>query len=226
MIAREAFVARRFDALAGRFRAAVDADDFRLLALIRGLDPGPGRRLLDVGCGKGRFAARLAGLGSGVVGLDPSPAMIGAASGITKVLGSARRLPFAAASFDGAYAVEVLEHLDDDGLERAIAEMARVVRPGGRVVLIDKNRRARDARRPWLAASLVKWIDERRGRWMYRPGEPVRERWFTGREVARLMVPHLSRVRWEFLARPEEAAPIFERRPSTRRFIAWTGVAP
>ena len=49
-------------------------------------------------------------------------------------------LPFPTGSFDCAYATESLEHAVD--IEAAVAEMCRVVRPGGRIVIIDKNARA------------------------------------------------------------------------------------
>ena len=73
-----------------------------------------GRRVLDLGCGKGRFATRLAESGAEVVGIDLSAAMLAEAKGLARVRGSARRLPFASATFDAVVAVEVFEHLADD----------------------------------------------------------------------------------------------------------------
>ena len=67
----EAVVAGRFDALA-RFKRAVAPDDPRLLAIVERLSPLEGRRILDLGCGKGRFARSLVELGAQVVGLDIS----------------------------------------------------------------------------------------------------------------------------------------------------------
>lgn len=222
--AREAFVARRFDRLESRFRAILEEDDVRLRAVSESLRVVPGMRLLDVGCGKGRFARCFSDRGAQVWGLDTSAAMLASAFGFPRARASARRLPFANQSFDGAFAVEVFEHLDDPSIDVAIAEMARVVRPGGRVVLVDKNRAALDARRPWLPAVLIKRIDERRGLWMYGPRDPVRERWFGAASLARRLARHLHRVSWEFLLTPAEARhAIFRSRPSTRLLIAWSG---
>ena len=81
--------------------------------------PLAGRRVLDLGCGKGRFSGRLSDAGRTVVGLDLSAAMLAEATGIDRVRASARRLPFGPASFDGVVAVEVFEHL-----------APRVARPG------------------------------------------------------------------------------------------------
>ena len=72
----EAIVASRFDALHGRFKDVIDADDPRLRGVVDSLGPLAGRRILDLGCGKGRFARALAAQGASVVGLDLSAAML------------------------------------------------------------------------------------------------------------------------------------------------------
>lgn len=108
----------------------------------------PGEAVLDVGCGTGVFLPGLAdrvGLDGRVVGLDHAPALLGqarerlASAGLSDriqlVEGDAKELPFADRSFDAAHCERVLMHLEDPA--RAIREMVRVVRPGGRVVVAE-----------------------------------------------------------------------------------------
>jgi len=107
----------------------------------------PGARVLDVGCGPGTDLPWLAdrvGPGGFVVGVDRSRQLLEAArarieerGGITLVQGDARRLPCPSASFDGCRAERVFQHLDDP--ERSLAEMIRVTRPGGRIVVVDAD---------------------------------------------------------------------------------------
>jgi SAM-dependent methyltransferase len=108
----------------------------------------PGTRVLDVGCGTGavaRDAARRVAPGGLVVALDRSPALLAVArelaerGGLAPLIrfqrGDARALPFADGEFDVAVAATVLSHVPDGA--RAVPEMARVVRPGGRVGVFD-----------------------------------------------------------------------------------------
>lgn len=91
------------------------------------------RRVLDVGTGEGQAARLLAATGSAVVGIDPTVAQITEArrraGGPVYARAAAAALPFPDSSFDGVLACLVFEHIDD--LEGAVAEVARVLRPGG-----------------------------------------------------------------------------------------------
>ncbi|MGW1074860.1 methyltransferase domain-containing protein [Streptomyces sp. NPDC002537] len=102
----------------------------------------PGQRFLDVGAGTGDAAGRLAGeTGAQVTACDLSMAMCAAmktATGLPRVAAAdVHRLPFKDATFDGAWADRVLQHVDDP--EQALYEMLRVIRPGGRVVVCDPD---------------------------------------------------------------------------------------
>jgi SAM-dependent methyltransferase len=109
----------------------------------------PGERVLDLGCGMGRHAYEVYRRGGHVIAFDHSPAElaevermframdatgeppVGASAAV--VQGDVLALPFPDASFDVVIAAEVLEHVPDDAT--AMREIARVVRPGGRVAV-------------------------------------------------------------------------------------------
>jgi SAM-dependent methyltransferase len=124
----------------------------------------PRARILDVGCGTGATTAALRPFGS-VSGVDTGLAGLrhARAHGLAVARGSAEKLPVGDAKLDVAVALDVLEHLDDD--RRALAEILRVLRPGG--VLL-----ATVPAYPFLWSSHDEALDHRR---RYRRGE-LRER--------------------------------------------------
>jgi ubiquinone/menaquinone biosynthesis C-methylase UbiE len=113
--------------------------------------PGRGEKILDVGCGTGVFTADLLAAGSQVTGLELSLPMLRRAgkkaSGrpFNMVQGDMRRLPFAMGSFDKTISVTAIEFLDEDA-PSAVAEMFRVTRPGGLIVVASLNSLS-----PWAA---------------------------------------------------------------------------
>ncbi|MDX2036482.1 MAG: class I SAM-dependent methyltransferase [Isosphaeraceae bacterium] len=222
----ERFVAERFDAAHARFKASLAPSDHRLRAILDALGSVEGCRILDIGCGKGRFARALEDRGALPVGIDVSHAMLAEALSIDRVRASAGRLPFGDASFDAVIAVESFQHLPD--VDGAIQEAARVLRPGGRLVIIDKNRGALNSQRCWLPNTLIKWIDEFRGLALYRPGEVGRERWFAPRRLRRsLERAGLREISDAGLLGPREAGrAIFKNHPRFREMWIWQGRRP
>lgn len=94
-------------------------------------------RVLDVGCGEGEIGERIAqDLGAAVVAVDLSARMVELtrARGIDARVGDVRELPFAGGEFDCAVAAWMLFHVRE--VEQAVAELARVLRPGGRLVAV------------------------------------------------------------------------------------------
>jgi SAM-dependent methyltransferase len=112
------------------------------------------RRLLDVGCGEGQVARRAAALGISVVGVDPTSAQVIEAKKrggrVEYLRAAAERLPFDSTSFDAVVMCLVIEHLDP--FDPAIHEMARVLEPGGRLLLLLNH--------PLLQAPGSGWIDD------------------------------------------------------------------
>ena len=105
-----------------------------------------GARLLDAGCGDGTLVCELASRGAKTTGIDPDPTMLAVAraraeeAGVAATFrnGRVERLPFADASFDVVAAITVLCFVAD--ASGAVRETARVLRPGGRLVLGELGR--------------------------------------------------------------------------------------
>lgn len=121
--------------------------------LVQRADPAPGELWLDVATGTGLVARELRARGSRVVGIDLSTSMLGAAradGGIRLVQGRAERLPFRDATFDGLTVTYLLRYVADP--VATVRELRRVVRPGGRIVMLEFGRpRALPARIGWWA---------------------------------------------------------------------------
>jgi SAM-dependent methyltransferase len=127
-----------WDSPAGRRRA-----DRRARIFISRAALGPGRRVLELGCGTGEFTRRVASSGASIVALDLSPellakarARVGARESVWFIRGNAEILPFPCAHFDAVFGCSVLHHLN---LETTLAEVQRVLRPGGRLTFSEPN---------------------------------------------------------------------------------------
>ena len=148
-LARRFTVIRLGGAHIGGVAALEDRDRFpSYRAMFRGLvdllAPEPTSRILDVGCGSGAFARQLAerlGEGARIDAVDVNPFLLreaaelaaGLAPRIRFAPGSATALPFPDQTFDCVFSITVLEECD---AEKAIAEILRVTRPGGRVGIV------------------------------------------------------------------------------------------
>lgn len=113
----------------------------RLAFIIDHATPGP---TLDVGCGTGVLAERVTDAGFAVTGLDPFPGMLQVLHRkrpeIPLVVGSGVDLPFPDNSFVLTYCVAVMHHVAEPAAVRlTLMEMARVTRPGGKVLIWDHN---------------------------------------------------------------------------------------
>jgi SAM-dependent methyltransferase len=127
-------------------------DDAFTAFLEETLRPRPGKRILDVGCGTGTGEISLARLRLSQMHLfgvdlvtdrvrDAHAATRGINARVGYAAADACRLPFAADSFDSTYCVAVLQHIRD--LSGALGEIARVTRPGGRVLIVEPDNAAR-----------------------------------------------------------------------------------
>jgi malonyl-CoA O-methyltransferase len=184
-----------FDAQAPLFPETIEDDDGRLRSLLEGLGDISGLRVLDGGCGKGRFARVLQEKfpTAEIWGVDISEAMLRHVPPAVRTRqGSLLNLPFGDGDFDCAYCVEALEHALNP--ESALAELCRVVKPTGRIVVIDK-----DMERLGTLATEV-W-----------------ERWFGRREVEQWLSRCCVEVRSHFIA-------LAGTREPGGLFILWHGI--
>jgi SAM-dependent methyltransferase len=138
-----------FDAIAEKYDDSLPAHVIehylrkRLAFIQRYTEPG---RTLDLGCGTGLLAERVAAAGYTVTGLDPSRNMLRhlrhRRPDVATVTGGGEALPFADGSFDLTYCIAVMHHVaEPDAVRRTLGEMARVTRPGGHVLVWDHNPR-------------------------------------------------------------------------------------
>jgi SAM-dependent methyltransferase len=138
-----------------RFTDGVDAEyEEQILPIVEGFLAGYGR-VLDIGTGEGQVARRVAATGAGpVIGLDPTVGQLEVAvargGGVRYARAAAERLPVASGSIDAVVACLVFEHLPDH--EAPLREVARVLRPGGRFVLLLNH--------PLLQTPGSGWIDD------------------------------------------------------------------
>lgn len=144
-----------------------------------------GREVLEVGCGTGLILARVAEQAKRAQGVDLSPGMLELARrrGLDVTEASATALPFPDASFDLVYSFKVLAHVPD--IERALAEMARVCRPGGTVLAELYN--------PWSLRFLAKKLAGPGKISEGRNEADVYTRWDAPTRLARLFPPELER---------------------------------
>jgi ubiquinone/menaquinone biosynthesis C-methylase UbiE len=115
-------------------------------ALVAQAELAPGLRVLEIGCGTGNVTTRVkrAEPGADVIGTDPDPLALARAqrkaqglAGIRFERAYAQNLPFADGEFDRALSSMMLHHLDEDVKAGALAEVHRVLRPGGTLHIVD-----------------------------------------------------------------------------------------
>jgi malonyl-CoA O-methyltransferase len=174
------------------YPSAIDPRIYHVKLVLDHIGGASPARIADIGCGKGRFARVVKERfpAASVVAVDLAEAMlVRVPEGIERVAASMTALPLAGDSCDAAYATESLEHAVD--ISTAVAELARIVKRGGRIVIIDKNAEA------WGRLETPQW-----------------ERWFGRKELERLLKRHCRRVSSQFISYWEDVKP-------DGLFLAW-----
>ena len=174
------------------FPSTIDPRIYHVQLILEHFGDLDGKRVLDVGCGKGRFARVFQERfpASSLVAFDLAEAMLQCVpERIGRCAGSMTALPFRSKSFDFAYATESLEHAVD--IDGAIAEICRVVKPGGRIAIIDKN--------------VEQWGRLKTPEW---------EKWFGKKQLEGVLARHCRRVESRPVSYWEDVAP-------DGLFLAW-----
>jgi ubiquinone/menaquinone biosynthesis C-methylase UbiE len=177
------------------FPSTIDPRIYHVKVVREHLGDLHGKRILDVGCGKGRFARIFQEQEpeAEIWGLDISEEMLRhVPAGIHTRAGSMTELPFEDGWFDGAYATESLEHAVEIG--KAVGEICRVVKPGGRIAIIDKNAEH------WGRLKTPEW-----------------EKWFDRKELERLLYRDCHEVKSRLISYWEDVEP-------DGLFLAWLAV--
>ena len=145
-----------------------------------------GKRVLEAGCGTGLILQRLGQVAHAAYGFDLSPGMVRVARsrGLDVALGSVTEVPFQSESFDLVCSFKVLAHIPDIG--HALAELARVTRPGGHLVLEFYN--------PWSLRYLAKRIAGPQPISDGRTEADVFTRWDSPLTVPKLLPPGIELV--------------------------------
>lgn len=134
-------IAGHFNQTVDIYRTDISETDGRVQAMLSRLGDLNGKRVLDAGCGKGRFSAIIKRRypQADVTGLDISDQMLRyVPPGIRTVKGGILDMPFKEGWFDAVICIEALEHVVQ--IAKGIKELTRILAPAGKLIIIDKNR--------------------------------------------------------------------------------------
>jgi len=189
-----------------------------------------GKTILDAGCGKGRFTEALAEAGADyVVGVDPVPMFIEEANNLknqhfpTEYMCSlTSEMPLEDGRFDAIICSEVIEHIPHP--EKVFEEFKRVLKPGGMLLVFDKQLNALHPRY-FIPVRIWKWWLEKRNKWMYEANGPFRERWYTPKELRSILDQFFETQPATYLSSHTRSEMIFKYLPKwTWYYACWTAV--
>ncbi len=177
------------------YPSTIDPRIFHVKLVLEHLGDLSGKCIADVGCGKGRFARIIHEKypSAHICAIDIAEAMLThVPAGIHRVAAAMTDLPLSSGSCDGAYATESLEHAVD--IPKAVEELCRIVKPGGRIAIIDKDIKA------WGRLETPPW-----------------EHWFARAELEKLLSRHCEAVSSKPISYWEDVEP-------DGLFLAWLAV--
>lgn len=194
-------IIQKFDEFYHIFPEEINSSDFRVKKILKLLGEPSDKKILDLGCGKGRFCRKIKDFGFvNIIGVEPSKELIRIARRNNKdikfVQASATDLPFGDNEFDILVCIEVLEHIPDT--EKAIKEMKRVLRPGGRILIMDKNILSLH---PLYFIPTLFWKNflENRNKWFYPRNFIFKEKYFIPWKLDKILKSHFSYTKIRFV---------------------------
>jgi malonyl-CoA O-methyltransferase len=189
----QAQIVYHFNDTVGLYSSAISVDDGRVQAILRVAGDLNGKKVLDAGCGKGRYTNLLNIFfpKADFTAADISSEMLKFVSqGVRTVQCGILNMPFADDTFDLILCIEALEHVSQTNV--GVRELARVLAPGGKLIIIDKNNEK-------LGALQI----------------PYWEKWFEREYLAGLMSERQLEITSEFVA--------YDGKKDDELFICWIG---
>ncbi len=174
-------------------------------------------KILDAGCGEGRFARYFIEKGFNLIGMDFSEEYVRLAKkkiGKGKfVVGSVTNIPFKDNSFDYIFTVDVLQHVPD--LRQALSELYRVLKKEGVLIVVDKNKFGLH-RRYLVPHRLIQKYRELT-QWRYKG---FKERWFNPEKFTKTLLTQFKEVKQVYLIEKNKSR-LFYLFPKLNFFSAW-----
>ncbi|MAG85889.1 MAG: hypothetical protein CMB97_00525 [Flavobacteriaceae bacterium] len=205
----------------------IDEENFELREILNWLGKKKNAKILDVGCGKGKFTRYLAKLGAEMKGIDATAEFIDMARLKTVndeqyFVCGADNLLFDDNSFDAVVCVEVLEHIQNTS--KALSEMFRVLKEKGKLIIIDKNLYGLHPK--WfIPAILWKKVKEHSNRWMYPKGFPFTEKWFNPGRLKKKIEKFCNYCEINYLVFPGKSKSLFRILPKyINLYVSWRAV--
>jgi ubiquinone/menaquinone biosynthesis C-methylase UbiE len=225
----EKLIGARFDYLADSFPSAIEESDSRLKAILQRLGSLGGKRVLEIGCGKGRISRILKRHDSWIYGIDISEKLLQDAKKICPfhfIKAEAYRVPFRDDTFDAVVLLEVIEHIPN--LDNALTEMVRVLKKSGRLIIVDRNKFSLNNRRFLVPNLIIKRYHELKNEWMYPRTFPYREIWFSPSKVMQKLERYFKEAEYDYILSDGEKEKwwhlIFRFIPESRHFVLWSGI--
>jgi ubiquinone/menaquinone biosynthesis C-methylase UbiE len=178
------------------------------------------KKILDAGCGEGRFSKYFIEEGYPITSMDFSIEYVKMDKKKMPrgkfVVGSVTDMPFKSNSFDCIFCVDVLQHVPD--LEKAIKEFRRVLKKGGKLILIDKNKYGLHKKYmiPKILIQKYRQIVE----WRY---SGFKERWFSPKKFNKLISKYFEKTEYHYLMESKKNF-MFRLFPKLNLYVVWSAI--